>query len=192
MNNTPGPQLTINTRLHPFNYLRTEDRQEVSRFVRLARVTPPGAAAISRSEDGNRCVVTGKECRTFLLFIFEPDADSYVAAALRILRISSSSNSQRNDHKSVVGEGGYRIDSSRNLWDGSGLKIDCASTDVAWGFGGELNKVVPTVLIGTLVFNNKILTSARNGEVIVWDLGKAGPSKYGASLLEPLRGGLDK
>ena len=116
----------------------------------------------------------------------------YAVVALRILRISSSSHTQRSDHKSAVGEGRYRIDTSRNLWDGSGLKIDCASTDVAWGFGGELNKVVSAVLIGKPVFNNKILTSARNGEVIVWDIGKAGPSKYGTFLLESLRSGLDK
>jgi WD repeat-containing protein 24 len=28
-------------------------------------------------------------------------------------------------------------------------------------------------------YDNKILTSARNGELIVWDLNKLGPSKYG-------------
>ena len=28
-------------------------------------------------------------------------------------------------------------------------------------------------------FNNKILTSARNGELIMWDLNKNGSSKYG-------------
>lgn len=29
------------------------------------------------------------------------------------------------------------------------------------------------------VYSNKILTSARNGELIMWDLNKAGPSKCG-------------
>jgi hypothetical protein len=62
--------------------------------------------------------------------------------ALRILRISPSSHSQKNEHKSAIGEGGYRIDASRNLWDGSGLKIDSASTDVAWGHGGKLSHLV--------------------------------------------------
>ncbi len=28
-------------------------------------------------------------------------------------------------------------------------------------------------------FDNKILTSARNGELIMWDLNKLGPSKFG-------------
>jgi len=28
-------------------------------------------------------------------------------------------------------------------------------------------------------YDNKILTSARNGELIMWDLNKLGPSKYG-------------
>jgi hypothetical protein len=30
-----------------------------------------------------------------------------------------------------------------------------------------------------LGYDNKILTSARNGELIMWDLIKLGPSKYG-------------
>ncbi|KAJ7684907.1 hypothetical protein DFH06DRAFT_945659, partial [Mycena polygramma] len=60
-------------------------------------------------------------------------------------------------HKSNVGAGGYRLDASRNMWEGSGLKIDSANTDVAWCHG---------------LFNHKILTSARNGELIMWDLNK--------------------
>lgn len=56
--------------------------------------------------------------------------------ALRIIRISDGSQPFSPGHKSSVGRGGYRIDASRNLWDGSGLKIDSASTDVAWGHGG--------------------------------------------------------
>ncbi|EKM74807.1 hypothetical protein AGABI1DRAFT_132849 [Agaricus bisporus var. burnettii JB137-S8] len=77
--------------------------------------------------------------------------------SLRILRISDTSR---------------KIESSRNLWDGSGLKIDCASTDVAWAYGA---------------FNNKILTSARNGELIVWDLNRSGHSKYERKTKEHLR-----
>ena len=53
--------------------------------------------------------------------------DSDIAfVALRILKISTPS------HESSVGD---RIDASHNLWDGSGLKIDSANTDVAWGCG---------------------------------------------------------
>jgi len=33
------------------------------------------------------------------------------------------------------------------------------------------------------VFNNKILTSARNGELIMWDLNKSGVTKYGVHPL---------
>jgi hypothetical protein len=29
-------------------------------------------------------------------------------------------------------------------------------------------------------YNNKILTSARNGDLIMWDLNRAGNAKYGA------------
>ncbi|KAH0579399.1 hypothetical protein H2248_003538 [Termitomyces sp. 'cryptogamus'] len=85
-----------------------------------------------------------------------------IRQALRIMYVSDGSRSYPG-HKSSVGRGGYRIDASRNLWDGSGLKIDSASTDVAWGHGA---------------FKNKILTSARNGELIMWDINKAGPNKY--------------
>jgi WD repeat-containing protein 24 len=41
------------------------------------------------------------------------------------------------DHKSAVGRGGHRLDASRNLWIGSGLKMESASTDVAWGRGSK-------------------------------------------------------
>jgi hypothetical protein len=56
--------------------------------------------------------------------------------ALRILRLSDPSASHSPEHKFAVGRGGHRVDASRNLWEGSGLKIDSTSTDVAWGHGG--------------------------------------------------------
>lgn len=64
--------------------------------------------------------------------------------ALRILRVSDSSQAREiaADHKFVVGRGGARIESSRNFWEGSGLKIDSAITDVAWAHGGEQILVV--------------------------------------------------
>ncbi|KAG6849182.1 hypothetical protein H0H93_010639, partial [Arthromyces matolae] len=105
--------------------------------VRFYRATPAGGGAISKSEDGLRCAVTGREW-----------------------------------YKSALGRGGYRIDSSRNFWEGSGLKIDSASTDVAWAPG---------------IYNNKILTSARNGELIMWDINKAGFSKYERRSKDHLR-----
>ena len=37
-------------------------------------------------------------------------------------------------------------------------------------------------LIPMIVFNNKIFTSARNGELILWDLNKSGVTKYGALM----------
>ncbi|KAI0062106.1 hypothetical protein BV25DRAFT_1900133 [Artomyces pyxidatus] len=123
---------------------RSHGYQGPSRTVRLPRAASSGGGAISRSEDGVRCVVAGKE-------------------SLRILRMSDSPSSLTPDHKSSVGRGGHRIDASRNLWNGSGLKVDSVSTDVAWGRAN---------------FDHKILTSARNGELIMWDLNKLGPSKY--------------
>lgn len=107
--------------------------------------------------------------------------------ALRILRMSESSQGSTPEHKSSVGRGNHRIDASRNLWDGSGLKIDSASTDVAWGHGRmalyfmfclDISDCLYSRAI-TTAFSNKILTSARNGELIMWDLNKSGPTKYG-------------
>lgn len=85
------------------------------------------------------------------------------------------------EQKSAVGRGGHRIDLSKNLWDGSGLKIESASTDVAWCSGSSRSS--PIFPFGGLRlptdYNNKILTSARNGDLIMWDLDKAGNTKYG-------------
>ncbi|KDR78745.1 hypothetical protein GALMADRAFT_244288 [Galerina marginata CBS 339.88] len=145
--NTSVPHLSIKTFLNPFEVYsdsRKHGYQGSPRNVRLGRVTPPGGGSIAKSEDGTRCAVTGKE-------------------SLRILRVSEPSQMHNSEHKSAVGRGGHRIDASRNFWDGSGLKIDSASTDVAWGHG---------------LFNNKILTSARNGDLILWDINKSGITKY--------------
>ena len=51
--------------------------------------------------------------------------------------MSDPSQSNSVEHKSAIGKGGHRIDASRNFWEGSGLKIDSASTDVAWGQGRQ-------------------------------------------------------
>lgn len=100
------------------------------------------------------------------------------------MRMSETSQPSNTEHKFAVGPGGHRIDASRNFWDGSGLKIDCASTDVAWGHGGESTAEELHSRFDTRrpVFNNKILTSARNGELIMWDLNKSGSTKYGKLL----------
>ncbi|KAF7294862.1 WD-REPEATS-REGION domain-containing protein [Mycena indigotica] len=115
-----------------------------TRNVRLQRATPTGGA-ISPSEDGIRCVVAGAEY-------------------LRIIRVSDPDEPNPNiEHRSNVGLGGYRLDSSRNMWDATALKTDSSVTDVEWAHGQ---------------FNHKIVTSARNGELILWDLNKSGVSKY--------------
>ncbi|KAF8838899.1 hypothetical protein BDN67DRAFT_970862 [Paxillus ammoniavirescens] len=123
-----------------------------TRNVQLHRATTSGGGTMAKSEDGVRCVVAGRE-------------------SLRILRMSDSDETL-TQHKSAVGRGGHRIDSSRNLWDGSGLKIDSASTDVAWCSGNH---------------NNKILTSARNGDLIMWDLNKSGNTKYERKTKDHIR-----
>ncbi|KAH9941480.1 hypothetical protein B0H21DRAFT_546035 [Amylocystis lapponica] len=124
---------------------RTHGYQGPTRHVRFPRATSNGGGAIAKSEDGVRCVVAGKE-------------------SLRILRmVEPTTTGFTTEHKVGVGRGGHIIEASRNLWEGSGLKIDSASTDVIWGHG---------------IYSNKILTSARNGELIMWDLNKSGSSKY--------------
>ncbi|KAJ7109490.1 hypothetical protein C8R44DRAFT_289695 [Mycena epipterygia] len=162
-----GPQhLTIQTtvdsadiysdaRTHaPRNNARPPSNPDATRNVRLPRATPSGLATMSKSEDGLRCAVAGTEY-------------------LRIMRVSDPEDKQHNaEHKSNVGAGGYRLDASRNMWEGSGLKIDSANTDVAWCHGN---------------YNAKILTSARNGELIMWDLNKTGPSKYERRAKDHLR-----
>lgn len=59
--------------------------------------------------------------------------------AFRVLRISdqgavSASNSV-HENRTVVGRGGARISASRNLWTGSGLKVDSVVTDATWAHG---------------------------------------------------------
>ncbi|KAH8825127.1 hypothetical protein DL96DRAFT_1670347 [Flagelloscypha sp. PMI_526] len=143
-----GPSLSIKTtvdqrsRYSDSRFHRFESQP--TRFVRLNRAAPLGGGAVSRSEDGQRCAVAGKE-------------------SLRIIRVSEPGQLDQDHHKSSTGPGGHHIEASRNFWEGSGLKVDSASTDVAWGHSG---------------FSNKIITSARNGELIMWDLNKSGSTKY--------------
>ncbi|EPQ54919.1 WD40 repeat-like protein [Gloeophyllum trabeum ATCC 11539] len=139
----PGPGPSALSDL--FSDSREHGYQGPSRTVRFPRATPAGPGAIAQSEDGVRCAVAGQE-------------------SLRIMRVSApdEEGAVHEDDKTAVGSGGHRIGASRNLWTGSGLKMDSASTDVAWGHGA---------------YDNKILTSARNGELIMWDINKAG-SKY--------------
>lgn len=113
---------------------RTFGYQGPTRNVRLYRALPSGGGAISKCEDGLRCAITGKECEFARGDTYFPKANAFIA--LRIVQLSDGTKPHIAGHKSSLGRGGHRIDASRNLWEGSGLKIDCASTDVAWGHGG--------------------------------------------------------
>ncbi|KAK7044083.1 SEA (Seh1-associated) complex subunit [Paramarasmius palmivorus] len=83
--------------------------------------------------------------------------------SLRILRISDTTQDAGAEgyHKSAEGRGGHRIEATKNFWEGSGLKTDSAFTDS-----------------NLTAYSNKILTSGRNGELIMWDLNKTGSTKY--------------
>lgn len=128
LHNPFQPQVVVDI----YSDSRSHGPQGPARHVRIPQAASQGGGAIARSEDGLRCVVAGKDCAwrllaTFLVLTFAP--------ALRILRVSEPGVTQTTEHKTAVGRGGYRLDASRNLWAGSGLKIDSASTDVVWGHG---------------------------------------------------------
>ena len=120
---------------------RLHGHQGSTRTVRLPGAAASGGGAIAKSEDGGRCVVAGKECVFFddssTCTTFIQSIGLHTSIALRILRISDTQTSLNPDHKSAVGRGGHRIDASRNLWTGSGLKMESVSTDVAWGRGSK-------------------------------------------------------
>ncbi|KAH6910780.1 hypothetical protein BKA70DRAFT_1271501 [Coprinopsis sp. MPI-PUGE-AT-0042] len=129
-------QLNRSSTLPAYTDSRTHGYKGPSRYARAGRVAPPGGASMSKNEDGSRCAVAGRE-------------------SLRVVTVSTNPNPRPDN--------GARVEVSRNFWENSGLKIDSASTDVAWGRGA---------------FNNKILTSARNGEIILWHVHKSGNIKY--------------
>ncbi|KAF9653438.1 WD40 repeat-like protein [Thelephora ganbajun] len=116
--------------------------------ARFPRATANGGGTIAKSEDGERCAVSGRE-------------------SLRILKVVAV---EEGDTRKGIPPG-PRIEASRNFWEGSGLKIDSSSTDVVWGHGIWMADL-------EVVFSNKILTSARNGEIITWDLNKNSTAKY--------------
>lgn len=72
-----------------------------------------------------------------MMALYSQPVELYSSIDLRILRISDTQTSLNPDHKFAVGRGGHRIDASRNLWTGSGLKMESVSTDVAWGRGSK-------------------------------------------------------
>lgn len=122
----PSPEPYTDARLHGY--------QGQTRTVRLPGTAPSGGGAIAKSEDEMRCVVAGKEC---VFFGYSLSTIFTQPTGLRILRVSDTQTSLNPDHKSAVGRGGHRLDGSRNLWTGSGLKLESASTDVAWGRGSK-------------------------------------------------------
>ena len=105
-----------------------------------------------------------------------------LSQALRILKVVTP---EEGGARGGVPQG-PRIEASRNFWEGSGLKIDSSSTDVVWGHGSEsfglwLGKVLPIIRLANPEkdFSNKILTSARNGEIMTWDINRNINVKYG-------------
>ncbi|KAG7089936.1 hypothetical protein E1B28_011566 [Marasmius oreades] len=129
--------------------------QGPTRNVRLPKVCSNGGGAIAKAPEGQKCVVAGKESLRIIRIFDSPQQEDSSAAIYR-----------------VTGRGGYRVEASKNLWEGSGLKVDSAFTDTAWCHGP---------------YSNKILTSARNGELIMWDLNKTGSTKYERRAKDHLR-----
>ena len=90
---------------------------------------------MAKSEDGEKCVVTGRECEFPLAFgcLLVDDETLAFLEALRILKVIPP---EEGGARGGVPQG-PRIEASRNFWEGSGLKIDSSSTDVVWAHGGE-------------------------------------------------------
>jgi hypothetical protein len=110
------------------------DRQGTPfKSARFPRAATNGGGALARSEDGERCAVSGRECEfPFgpLLAICRVMKPLRPSKALRILKVIEPEEGEKK-------ETGLRVEASRNFWEGSGLKIDSSSTDVVWGHGGE-------------------------------------------------------
>lgn len=114
-----------------FSDSRTHAHRGPSRAVTLYNASSAGGSAISKSPDGERCAVVGKDC-TYTFNSAETDANFTNDAAIRILRVSDGSERPASEHRYNIGKGGFRVDASKNFWSGNGLKVDSAMTDVVW------------------------------------------------------------
>ena len=56
-------------------------------------------------------------------------------------------NTVGSTHKSTTSRYDFKLDVSRNLWEGSGLKVDSAVTNVGWEAGGGLYSNLPFIII---------------------------------------------
>ncbi|KAF8553639.1 hypothetical protein OG21DRAFT_1485291 [Imleria badia] len=109
-----------------FSDSRFHGYQGPTRSVRFSRATTGGGGTVTvaKSDDDVRCVVAARK-------------------SLRVLRLSDPHDTTTTEQKSAVGLGGHRVELSKNLWDGSGLKIERTSTDVAWCSGSGSICTVP-------------------------------------------------
>lgn len=114
-----------------------------------------------------------------LVLIFATKRSLKYRSALRILRMAHDSLPTEY-HKSAANVDGYRIDATKNFWVNS-LKVDSASTDVVWGHGrkSNSNESSNAMTVHHVDYDQKLLTSAKNGELILWDLNRTGHAKYG-------------
>jgi WD repeat-containing protein 24 len=101
-------------------------------------------------------------------------------AALRVLRVKTT-----GQHSNDGVDNYSRIEASRNIWENNGLKIDSANTDVAWA---RARTLIPMIACRDFIkhcceiaLDSKIVTSARNGELILWDVNRTKYGLYGCS-----------
>ncbi|GJJ13186.1 hypothetical protein Clacol_007437 [Clathrus columnatus] len=132
----------------------------------LARIGQlDGGGSFASSSDGSRAVIAGND-------------------VLRLVKVSdvNRQNVLQSNPRLCVGPGGATIETSPNMWLSSGLKVDSAPTDVIWG-RGDRNDIRAKQITA---FDNKIVTSARNGEIIYWDISRLG-NKFESRVREHKR-----
>lgn len=146
-----------------FDDQRSHLPKGVLRSFRLPKVTLPGGGYISKGDDG-RIAVAGRECASkWPLVIICSDTFQHWGYCVSPVRRPSQSLSRRREIYGM--EVDLRLTVSVQML--PGLMEVCLSFLVLIPYSS-----VP-------VFNNKILTSARNGELIMWDIAKDSRSKFG-------------
>lgn len=167
-----------------FSDSRFHGYQGPSRNVRLPRASTNGGGTVAKSEDGVRCVVAGRECSSNHSFSRPvlPDNGVEQPCASFVCRIQETQ--QPRSKSRALGLVGIASICPRTSGMGAGSRLKAQApmlrgvAAVSISFQHDPRRG----LRSSTDYNNKILTSARNGDLIMWDLDKPGSTKYGTCL----------